>query len=38
MKTKIAKYCLSIAALSAFTAISVVNFTAYAALQKVGVR
>ena len=38
MKIKIAKYCLGIAALTAFTAISAVNFTAYAALQRAGLR
>lgn len=38
MKTKIMNYCLIVAGVGLFTAVSVVNFSAYAALKGVGLR
>lgn len=38
MKIKIAKYCLGVAGISAFTAITVANMGAYLVLKRAGLR
>lgn len=38
MKRKIANYCLTITGIGLFTAVSVMNFSAYAVLKGVGLR